>query len=548
MDNRYLISSSKALSTISKSFSTLTASLNSLSTTTGKIAKTLNEDNKLKKQTIADDESFFAKRRTAFLRKRKEDQIEATGIKGAAKARSSIIKNPAAGFLGRILNFFAVTLIGWVTFQLPKILKRFEGLIRNIIKLVGIFNNFIDSIASSFIDYNQNLDLVNKQISDETIDETEYSNKIKESGNKAETGFLKMGRDFSSLMRVYQDKKTYGLDDENSPNPIEIDNTDKNQELLDLPTAPAGPTGVTTTTTTPSGPTGVTTTTTPSGPTGVTTTTTTPSGPTQVGEKARERADLFDDSIARDPDAPLVKRFMAGYIPKKEIDGKPNPEYVEYQAWLNESGFNIDGLAEGGRIDARELSLVGEKGPELFISDTAGTIVPNKVTVDFIERIIANKNNASAVEQKRAARSLYEKLVENHIAKHGHIRIDEDDKIKAQTIGRLKNVLNNTSSLETKQSIDPQKSLELDTPNINVDRDDLNSILSKIDLPKINIPDLKTERRGTVVILPRISNSDSSTPQVVPVQSSTSGSTSGSSKSSEKDVFKHLSTLVTAYT
>ena len=93
-----------------------------------------------------------------------------------------------------------------------------------------------------------------------------------------------------------------------------------------------------------------------------------------------------------------------------------------------------------------------------------------------------------------------------------------------------------------------QKSLELDTPNINVDRDDLNSILSKIDLPKINIPDLKTERSGTVVILPRISNSDSSTPQVVPVQSSTSGSTSGSSKSSEKDVFKHLSTLVTAYT
>ena len=95
MDNRYLISSSKALSTISKSFSTLTASLNSLSTTTGKIAKTLNEDNKLKKQTIADDESFFAKRRTAFLRKRKEDQIEATGIKGAAKARSSILIAPS---------------------------------------------------------------------------------------------------------------------------------------------------------------------------------------------------------------------------------------------------------------------------------------------------------------------------------------------------------------------------------------------------------------------------------------------------------------------
>ena len=42
----------------------------------------------------------------------------------------------------------------------------------------------------------------------------------------------------------------------------------------------------------------------------------------------------------------------------------------------------------------------------------------------------------------------------------------------------------------------------------------------------------------------------SSTPQqtTVPVQSSTSGSLSGSSKSTEKDMFKHLSTLVTAYT
>ena len=537
MDNRSLISSSKALSTISKSFSTLTASLNSFATTTTKIAKTLNEDNKLKKQTIADDESFFAKRRTAFLRKRKEDQIEATGIKGASKARTSIIKNPAAGFLGRILNFFAVTLIGWVTFQLPTILKRFEGLIRNIIKLVGIFNNFIDSIASSFIDYNQNLDLVNKQISDETIDETEYGNKLKESGDKAETGFLKMGTDFSNLMRVYGDKKTYGLDDKNSPNAIEINKTDENQEFLN--SIPTESVGVTTTTT--SNQTGVTTTT--SGPTGVTTTTS-----YQVGEKTKERGELFDKTIANDKTQPLIKRFEAGYVPKKEIDGKPNPEYVEYQAWLNESGFNIDGLAEGGRIDARELSLVGEEGPELFISDTAGTIVPNKVTVDFIERIIANKNNASVVEQKRAARSLYEKLVENHIAKHGHIRIDEDDKIKAQTIGRLKNVLNNTSSLETKQSIDPQKSLELDTPEINVDRDDLNNILSKIDLPKINIPDLKTERRGPVVVLPSIRGSSRPQQTVVPVESPTSRSLSGSSKSTEKEVFKHLSTLVTAYT
>jgi len=542
-NNRSLISSSKALSNISKSFSTLTTSLSSFATTTTKIAKTLNNDNKLKKQTIADDESFFAKRRTAFLRKRKEDQIEATGIRGASKARSSMIKNPATGLLGRILNFFAVTIIGWVTFQLPPILKRFEGLIKNIIKLVGVFNNFIDSISSSFIDYNQNLDLVNSQIGDQTIDEDEYGNKLKETGDKVEIGLLKMGKDFSSLMKVYGNKKTYGLDDKNSPNPeIELSNnksTDKDP-LMDMKTSPI--IGITTSTTTYSGPTGITTGSS-SGPTGITT------GSSSSSTEDRDD-DIFNPTIANDKKQPLIKRFEAGYTPKKEIekDGKMiiNPEWVEYQEWLNESGFKMN--ADGGRLDARTLSLVGEEGPELFISDKAGTIVPNKVTVDFIERIIANKNNASVVEQKRAARSLYEKLVENHIAKHGHIRIDEDDKIKAQTIGRLKTVLNNKSSLETKQSIDPQKSLELDTPEINVDRDDLNSILSKIDLPKINIPDLKTERRGPVVVLPSIRGSSTPQQTAVPVQSSTSGSLSGSSKSTEKDMFKHLSTLVTAYT
>ncbi len=544
-NNKSLISSSKALSNISKSFSTLTTSLSSFATTTTKIAKTLNNDNKLKKQTIADDESFFAKRRTAFLRKRKEDQIEATGIRGASKARSSMIKNPATGLLGRILNFFAVTIIGWVTFQLPPILKRFEGLIKNIIKLVGVFNNFIDNISSSFIDFNQNLDLVNTKIGDQIIDEDEYGNQLKETGDKVEIGFLKMGKDFSSLMKVYGNKKTYGLDDKNSPNPeIELSrnkSTDKDP-LMDIKTSPI--TGITTSTTTYSGPTGITTGSS-SGPTGITT------GSSSSSTEDRDD-DIFNPTIANDKKQPLIKRFEAGYTPKKEIekDGKMiiNPEWVEYQEWLNESGFNIDGLAEGGRLDARTLSFVGEEGPELFISDTAGTIVPNKVTVDFIERIIANKNNASVVEQKRAARSLYEKLVENHIAKHGHIRIDEDDKIKSQTIGRLKTVLNNKSSLETKQSIDPQKSLELDTPEINVDRDDLNSILSKIDLPKINIPDLKTERRGPVVVLPSIRGSSTPQQTAVPVQSSTSGSLSGSSKSTEKDMFKHLSTLVTAYT
>lgn len=39
-------------------------------------------------------------------------------------------------------------------------------------------------------------------------------------------------------------------------------------------------------------------------------------------------------------------------------------------------GFSF--FANGGRIDAGEVGIVGERGPELFIPDTAGTIVPNR--------------------------------------------------------------------------------------------------------------------------------------------------------------------------
>ena len=34
-------------------------------------------------------------------------------------------------------------------------------------------------------------------------------------------------------------------------------------------------------------------------------------------------------------------------------------------------------FAEGGRPDPDKVSLVGERGPELFIPDTAGTVIPN---------------------------------------------------------------------------------------------------------------------------------------------------------------------------
>ena len=40
-------------------------------------------------------------------------------------------------------------------------------------------------------------------------------------------------------------------------------------------------------------------------------------------------------------------------------------------------GLKIPGFANGGSPPVGKLSMVGEKGPELFVPKTAGTIVPN---------------------------------------------------------------------------------------------------------------------------------------------------------------------------
>ena len=42
------------------------------------------------------------------------------------------------------------------------------------------------------------------------------------------------------------------------------------------------------------------------------------------------------------------------------------------------SGLNIPGFAEGGRPEPGKVSLVGERGPELFVPDGPGTVIPNE--------------------------------------------------------------------------------------------------------------------------------------------------------------------------
>lgn len=55
-------------------------------------------------------------------------------------------------------------------------------------------------------------------------------------------------------------------------------------------------------------------------------------------------------------------------------------------AAANSYGVSVGAFAEGGRPPVNEASIVGERGPELFVPDVAGTIIPN----DTIHKVAAS--------------------------------------------------------------------------------------------------------------------------------------------------------------
>jgi lambda family phage tail tape measure protein len=74
-------------------------------------------------------------------------------------------------------------------------------------------------------------------------------------------------------------------------------------------------------------------------------------------------------------------------------------------------GFGIPGLAEGGPAKAGKPYIVGEKGPELFVPKTSGTVVPNNamkngVATGAVNAPVTNNYNTyniNAVDAKSVA-------------------------------------------------------------------------------------------------------------------------------------------------
>ena len=205
-----LLRSSISINSIRDSVSNFSKGLAESNAVANQIVEKTRENNLFKSTLIRKESDYFRKRRENVRRKDREDELESASITGITKKEGNIVQRSTKGFLGRILDFFGIILIGWFVNTLPKILKAIQALISRIQKFIGLLTGFIDGLKDFFTGIGEgirtafeslpkfDLDSINKEV-DETI-------------NKLVGGLERLQQDFVAAARNFGRPKNLGME------------------------------------------------------------------------------------------------------------------------------------------------------------------------------------------------------------------------------------------------------------------------------------------------------------------------------------------------
>ena len=179
-----LLNSSLSINSIRDSVTNFSKSLRRSGIVASDIVKKTRQNNIFNQNTISKENEYFRKRRENVRRKEREDELESSSISGVTKKEGNIVSRSTKGFLGRILDFFGIILIGWFVNKLPEIIKAIRNVIKHKRKAAGFLTGFLDGVKEflsgigtgikTLIDTFPKLDLLNfKNESEKTLAETE---------------------------------------------------------------------------------------------------------------------------------------------------------------------------------------------------------------------------------------------------------------------------------------------------------------------------------------------------------------------------------------
>ena len=188
------------------------------------IVKNTKESNLFKKSLISKDNNFFRIRRENIRRKDREDEIEAASLQGPAKQKGSILAKSTRGFLGRLLDFVGILLIGWAITNLPKIIAALSGVIKLIRRVTSILGAFINTIKNIVVGIGQVVSDALSQIP--TFDFQKNNQGIEENINRAAGGLAKLDQ---QLVQTSNDYTDFGNEVEELEKQFEEENNENNE-------------------------------------------------------------------------------------------------------------------------------------------------------------------------------------------------------------------------------------------------------------------------------------------------------------------------------
>ena len=201
--NNSLFKSSISIKGIQSSVTSFTKGIINAKQTASKLVEQTGERIKFKQTLVGRDNQYFRRRREAVLRKQREDELEASTVGGVLKRQGTLIAKSTRGFLGRILDFIGVLLIGWLLNTLPAIIKGVQGLIKRIRTFVGVLTGFVDGIKDIFTGIGTALD--------NFLDR--FRKELQENLTKAEQGYLKLNNNLITAINPFQDPENFGIGD-----------------------------------------------------------------------------------------------------------------------------------------------------------------------------------------------------------------------------------------------------------------------------------------------------------------------------------------------
>ena len=505
MDPNALISSTTSLNKISRSFTGLSTGIAKSSFLTRSIAKNINTENRNKRKLISSDASFFRSRREGILRRKREDAVEAQGLQGALKQRGKVIKDTGKGFLGRILSFLGIVLIGFVASRLPAILKAVTGLVKRIQQAVGILTGFINGVVGIFTGMGEKLTEIVGMFSG--FDFSGTQEKSKESLTKVNEDLNKLNRGFIESVNTYRD------DSELDEAIAKINEKRKERPWWD-------PLGV------------------------------------FEEEEGEEKTDeeKYNESKSDDDK------------PWGELSDDEKKDFLKKNAKIEYSKVpeGVLTMNQGGELKKGESAIVGDdakgkgKDRELFVPNQDGIIFPNNITEKLLEAssFLESKKNKFNLEPKEGYANIEGMFsgfgVESSVSKSTKNKIDPSSifgsgftSSGAEDVeGVMSSLMGIGKSLMPEmESVANELKDVIDTPEVQETFASVKESMQGV------LKEITPKRKGATIMMPMPQEGQSQSMNSPQGDAGTPTSiTGGGGGVNIKEYHKHLTTLITAYT